>query len=122
VRAPLAPRVRGEQPEEPGQRRRRRVLPGEHEGDDHVPQEPELGRWRGEHGAELAAAVVVHGRHEPRQQVRAPVVDAVPVTRRRLRFDDGHGVGVDDMDGLPEPARLANVEELGEPPPLQESC
>jgi hypothetical protein len=35
---------------------------------------------------------------------------------RLLRFDDGRGIGVDDVDNLPEPARLADIEELGEPP------
>ncbi|CAN6175767.1 unnamed protein product [Urochloa humidicola] len=36
--------------------------------------------------------------------------------QRRLHgIDNGHGVGVDDFKGLPEPARLADVKELREP-------
>nr|CAB3461638.1 unnamed protein product [Digitaria exilis] len=117
VGAPLAARVRGEEPEEPCERRRRRVLPGEHEGDHHVAEEPALGCRRREHGAELLADTVLlllgHGRHEQRQQV----VVGVPVPMAcLLRLDDGHGVAVDDVDGLPEPSRPADVEELGESP------
>ncbi|CAL9768555.1 unnamed protein product [Musa acuminata subsp. burmannicoides] len=60
-------RVDGQQPEEPGQARRRCVLAGENEADHYVPQELPLLLWSLEHPSQLVV-VFLERRREPRQQ------------------------------------------------------
>jgi hypothetical protein len=93
----LTARVCGEEPEEPGQRRRRRVLARQHDAHHHVAQESVLRHRRREHGAELAAAILilVHGRREPREQVWVPVFFEVDLpTSRSLVSLRTHVAGV----------------------------
>jgi len=89
-------RPRRHEPEEPRQRRRRRLAPGDEEAEHDVP----------EHLVVAAGGVVA--RHEPRQ-------DVVPGVQRRAPApgtDDVHGERVDVGDGLLQAALGADVEPL----------
>ncbi|XBI32564.1 hypothetical protein VPH35_055999 [Triticum aestivum] len=119
VHAPLAARVGGEEPEEPGEGGGRAVLPGQHEAHHHVPQEPPLRIRRAEQLAELSAGsgggFCVQRRREPRQEVLL-VLAVLGRGRRLLCLQHPHHILVDDPDGLAHPPLAPDVGQPHRPP------